>query len=309
LAIKLNYLNSLRSYLRLDSTTEDDVVRELRTHIEDKSEEFMESGLSADEATRAATQSLGSPTLVAKQMYEVYSQGSWKQALFAALPHILVALFFAMHWWHITACLSPILVVVIGVAIYGWTHGKPAWLFPWLGYCLTPVIVIGTLLINLSSGWVWVAAITYIPLALFVLLPVTRKTIERDWLFASLMLLPIPVILGWRLALGIEDMQQWLARIYDAAQLIALSFAVLALTVTTFIRVRQRWAKAGALLTHEIILLVVVASADKNAIGLYTWIFLILLFLFLVISPALLDPVVRCSSSKMLLHTAHKTSR
>ena len=309
MAIKSNYLNSLKSYLRIDSTTEDDVVRELRAHIEDKGEELIESGLSADEATRAAARSLGSPKLVAKQMYEVYSQGSWKQALFAALPHLLVALFFAMHWWHITAWLSPILVVVIGIAIYGWTHGKPAWLFPWLGYCLTPVIVIGTLLINLPGGWAWVAAIACIPLALLALLPVTKEIIERDWLFASLMLLPIPIVLGWRLALGIEDMQQWLARIYDTAQLIALSFAVLALTVATFIRIRQRWAKAGALLTPEIILLVVVASADKNAIGLWTWILLILLFLFFVISPALLDPVVRRSSNKTLSHTAHKTRR
>ena len=309
MAIKFDYLDSLKSYLRINSAIEDDVVQELCTHIEDKSEEFMDSGLSADEAIRTAIQSLGSPKLVAKQMYEVYSQGSWKQTLFAALPHLLVALFFTMHWWHITAWLSPMLLIVIGIAIYGWTHDKPAWLFPWLGYCLVPVIIIGMLFINLPGGWAWIAAIAYIPLALCILFPVAKKTIERDWLFASLMLLPIPVVLGWRLALGIEDMQQWLARICDTAQPIALSFAVLALTVATFIRVRQRWAKTGALLIAETIPLVVVASSDKNAVGLCTWIFLILLFLFIIISPALLDPVLRRSSGKELSHTAHKITR
>lgn len=308
LATKSTYLNILKSYLRLDTTAENDVVRELHSHIEDKSQELIKSGLPEEEATKAAAQSLGSPKLLARQLYEVYSQGSWRQALFAALPHILVALFFLMHWWHITIWLLPILIAVIGVVGYGWTHGKPAWLFPWLGYCLTPVIVIGTLLFNLPGSWAWLAAIAYIPLALLVILPVTKKIIERDWLFASLMLLPIPIVLGWRLALGIEDMQQWQERLYDTAQLVALSFAVLALTVATFIRIRQRWAKAGTLFTPEIIVLILVASADKNSIDLWAWLLVILLSLFLIITPALIYPVIRRGSNKPAFSSSSKKS-
>jgi hypothetical protein len=295
---KLNYLINLRNYLRLDPTTESTVVQEFRGHLEDKRQELIESGLSEEEATRVAAESLGSPQLIAKQIYEVYSQGSWKQALFAALPHLLVALFFALNWWQITAWLLPILVIVFGIVIYGWSHGKPAWLFPWLGYCLTPVVIIGTLLINLPARWAWLAAIAYIPLALLVMLPITKKSIERDWLFASLMLLPIPIVLGWRLALGIGDVQQWHERLYYATQLIALSFAVLALTVASFIRMRQRWAKAGALLTPEVIVLTIVASSDQNAISFRVWLLIILLSLFLLLSPALLDPLIRRSSHK-----------
>jgi len=213
-------------------------MRELNTHIEEKRLELMQTGLSKAEATKVANQSMGSPKFIAKQIYEVYSQGSWRQALFAALPHLLIALFFAMRWWNITFWLSPILIAVIGIVIYGWAHGKPAWLFPWLGYCLTPVIIVGMLLMNFPGGWALLAVITYIPLALLIILPITKKTIERDWLFASLMLLPIPIMLCWRLALGIDDPQQWQARLYNNAQLIALTFAVLALTVATFIRIR-----------------------------------------------------------------------
>ena len=286
---KLNYLNSLKGYLRLDSTIENDVVRELHAHLEDKSQELREFGLSEEEATETAVQFLGSPRLVAQQMYEVYSQGSWRQTFFAALPHFLIASLFALHCWQSTIWLLAILVAVISAVIYGWCHGKPAWLFPWLGYCLIPVVAVGTLLIYLPGGWVWLAATAYVPLALFVLVSVTKQTIKQDWLFASLMLLPIPIVLSWILALGIGDRFLWYEHLYEAAPWIALSFAVLAITVATFIRIRQRWAKAGALLTPEIIVLVIVASAGKNAISFWGWLLLILLSLFLLLGPALLE--------------------
>ena len=94
-----NYFNSLKNHLRLDPTTESDLMRELHAHIEDESHELEESGLSEQEAIETATQFLGSPRVIAKQMYEVHSQGSWRQALFAALPHFLIAALFALHWW------------------------------------------------------------------------------------------------------------------------------------------------------------------------------------------------------------------
>ncbi len=291
--------------MKLDSSIEGDVVREIYAHIEDKRQELVESGLSKDKAMRAAIRSLGSPKYIAKQMYEVYSQGSWRHALFAALPHLLVALFFAMHWWRITAWLSPVLIAAMGVVIYGWVRGKPAWLFSWLGYCLTPVVVIGILLTNLTGSWALLAVIVYVPLALLLILPIAKKIIERDWIFASLMLLPIPVLLGWKLALGIGNTLYWQERLYDNAQLIAFTFVVLALAVATFMRTRQRWAKTGMLVAPEIIVLIIVASAGNNVIGVGTWLIVISLSLILIVSPALLDSLIRRStdkSSRLRLH-------
>ena len=290
---KPNYFSNLKNQLRIDPGVESSVIRELDAHLEDKSQDLRESGLHEDEAVETATQLLGSPRLVARQMYEVYSQGSWRQAFFAALPHLLVATLFALHWWQSTIWLLALLGAVICVVIYGWCHGKPAWLFPWLGYCLTPVIVVGTLLINLPGGWAWLAAIIYAPLALITIFLVTKQTIKRDWLFASLMFLPVPAVLGWRLALGVEDMFYWYERLYDAALWIALSFVVLAVTVTTFIRIKQRWAKAGALLMPEVLVLAIVALVSKNSISFWFWLFLTLLSLFLLLSPALLERKIR----------------
>ena len=308
MSIKLKYTNSLKNYLRLDATIEANVVRELNAHLEDKSRELIESGLSKKEATATATKLLGSPQIVARQMYEVYSQGSWRQAIFAALPHLLVAALFAMRCWQNTFWLIGMVVAIAGSVIYGWCRGKPAWLFPWLGYCLIPVIAVGILLIYLPGSWSWFAATAYIPLALLVIFSVTRQTIKKDWVFASLMLLPIPIVLGWMLALELEDKLIWHEQLHEFAPLIALSFAVLALTVATFMRIRQRWAKVGALLALEILILVIIGLSGKSTIGFGGWLILVLLALLLLLGPALLERKVRETDRKRL-KSSNKSTR
>ncbi len=300
-----NYTDKVKSHLRLDTTIESNVVREISTHIEDKKHELIESGLSEKQATAAATRLMGSPQLVARQIYEVYSQGSWLQAIFAALPHLLVAAFFALHWWQNTLWMLGILIAVVGAVFYGWFHGKPAWLFPWLGYCLLPVMAVGILLIYLPGGWAWLAASAYIPLALIIIFSVTKKITRKDWVFASLMLLPIPIMLGWILALWIwalERQNGFLSyeQLYEFAPLMALSFAVLALTVATFIRVRQRWAKVGVLLTLEIFVLVIIALSGKSSINPGGWLGLVLLAVILLLGPALLERKIRQDEHKPL---------
>ena len=308
-----NYTDKIRSHLRLDTTIESDVVREIRTHIEDKKHELIESGLSEKQAAAAVSRLMGSPELVARQIYEVYSQGSWLQAIFAALPHLLIAAFFALHWWQSNLWLLGILLGVVGAVLYGWFHGKPAWLFPWLGYCLLPVIAVGILLIYLPGGWAWLAASAYIPLALLIIFSVTKKITRKDWLFASLMLLPIPIMLGWILALwmlALEHQNGFLSheQLYEFAPLIALSFAVLALTVATFIRVRQRWIKVGVLLTLEILVLVIMALSGKSSINPAGWLVLVLLSVILLLGPALLERKIRQADEKPL-NLSQKSAR
>ena len=289
----LNYLYSLRNHLRLDSVVEDDLIRELQGHLEDRSQELREAGLPKEEAGENAAKLLGSPRIIAQQIYEVYSQGSWQQTLFAALPHLLITLLFVMRWWHNTVCLSAILIAVISTVIYGWYHGKPTWLFPWLGYLLLPVIVAGALLFYLPGGWVWFAAVAYILTALFFLILVIKQILERDWHFVSLTLLPIPIILGWVIALSIGNRFQLYEYINESASTIGLTFAILALTAAIFIRVKQRWIKAGILVTPEVLILAIVALASKNAIDFWGWLLLTLLAFLLLLGPALLEHKVR----------------
>lgn len=289
----MNYLDGLKNYLRLDSAIKDDFIRELRGHLEDRSGELRESGMSEEEASAAAVKFLGSPRILAQQIYEVYSQGSWRETLFAILPHFLTASLFALRWWSNPIWLGIIVAAVVVTVIYGWCRGKPTWLFSWLGYLLIPVVAAGVMLLYLPGGWVWLATLVYIPLAIFILVVVARRILKIDWLFVSLMLLPVPIVLGWVMVLSTNDTFLGPELVYEAASWIALSFAALALAVATFIRVRQRWLKAGALMVCATMVLAVMALGSNNALSLWAWLLLSLLALSHLFVPALLERKVR----------------
>ena len=62
----MNYLDSLRDQLKLEPHVKDDLVKELRAHLEDRCLEMKEKGLSAQEAEKAATDLLGAPGAIAR---------------------------------------------------------------------------------------------------------------------------------------------------------------------------------------------------------------------------------------------------
>ena len=289
------YLDSVRENLRLDCSLESEVIHELETHIEDELQELREAGLSEEEAANTCLKLLGSAKVVARQICEAHSQGSWSQALLAAMPHILFGLLFALNWWRGIGWLLGMLVLVLSMAVYGWWRGKPAWLFPWLGYSLLPVVAAGLLLLYLPQGWSWVAILIYIPLALWLLYSITVKTIKRDWLYTSLMLLPLPAIAGWFLAVEpINKLpQHWLQRMQEFAPWIGLTFLALGLTVATFIRVRKRWLRVSVLVVSGLITLTMVAYYTNGKLSLPAFLILIVVMLLLLLSPAFLERTLK----------------
>jgi hypothetical protein len=292
-----HYLDSVRENLRLDHSTEQEVIQELESHIEDELQELKETGLSDEEAARTCLSLLGSARLVARQIYESHSQGSWPQALFAAMPHLLFGLLFALSLWQGIIALLAMLVAVLSVAVYGWWRGKPAWLFPWLGYSLLPVVLAGLLLLYLPPGWSWMAIVVYIPLALWLVLSVYLKTIKRDWLYGSLMLLPIPIIVGWLLAVEPVDElpQYWLQRLQDFAPWMGLTFLSLGVAVATFIRLRKRWLRISVLILAGLLTLTMVAYYTEGRLSIFALLILIVLMLILLLSPALVERKLRHS--------------
>jgi len=276
-----HYLDSVRDNLRLDLSSEREVTSELETHIEDRLQELRQAGLSEEEAANTCVKLLGSAKLVARQI--------------ASMPHLLFGLLFALNWWQGIGWLLVMLVLVLSVAVYGWWHGKPAWLFSWLGYSLLPVVVAGLLLLYLPKGWSWVAILLYIPLALWLLYRITVQTIKRDWLYSSLMLFPVPIILGWFLAVQLEGRfpEFSVERLHDLAPWIGLSFLALAVTAATFIRLRQRWLKVTVLFISGLLTLIMAACYAEGRLGLSTFLVLILVLLSLFLTPALLERKIR----------------
>ena len=292
-----HYLNIVRDNLRLDPQSEREVINELETHIEDELQELKEAGLSEEEAANTCVRLLGSAKLVAHQIYEAHSQGTWRQALLASMPHLLFGLIFALNWWRGVSWLLVMLVLILSAAVYGWWRGKPTWLFPWLGYSLLPVVVAGLSLLYLPRGWSWLAILLYIPLAAWLVYAITVQTIKRDWLYSSLMLLPVPIIIGWFIAVHLEGRfpEFSVERLYDYAPRIGLSFLVLAAAVAAFIRLRKRWLRVAILIISGLLTLTLVAGYAWSQLGLHTFLVLILLMLSIFLIPALLERRIRHS--------------
>jgi len=274
-----HYLNRFKASLKIDQLIRDGVADELHGHLEDKVRELEEEGLSREEAYKVAIQSLGSPELVAQQVYETHAQGSWKDAVFSALPHFLVALLFTSYYWQSAIALSTTLILTVGIAIYGWQRGKPIWLFPWLGYYIMPVVVTGILLLNLPQGWGWIAALIYIPLALYALIHIMKQTARRDWLYASLMLAPMPVIFSWFLSIGTGSefltSDVWMARLQAKAPWIVISFFALAAGTIAFIRLKPRRYKIMSLLIPPLAILLAVTWVSRGSIEPWSWVILL----------------------------------
>ena len=298
-----HYLENIKGNLRLDFPEEKEVINELKTHIEDRLQELKESGLSEEEATETCLGLLGSAKMVARQIYEAHSQGSWRQALLASMPHLLFGLLFVLNWWHHIGWLSITLILILGAIAYGWWHGKPAWVFSWLGYTLLPVALVGLLLPLLPQGWSWIAIFLYIPLALWWLYYIVDQTVRRDWLFSSLMLLPVPIIAGWFLAIEPQSGPTGysLQRVHEFAPWIGLSFLALALTMVTFTRLRQRWLRIGLLFIAGLLTLIMIVYYADGRLGLLAFLVLGLAMGGLFLIPALLERRIRKSKSNLLV--------
>jgi hypothetical protein len=295
----MSYLDSFKNQLRMDPSLKDDLVKELRAHLEDRCEEMRESGLTEQEAINEAAKLLGSPVMIGRQLYEVYSRGSWKQAFFAALPHLLIAMVYAINWRTSMFWVSVTILIVIGAVIYGWTHGKPNWLFPWLGYVLTPVVAVGVVLVYLPLQWGWMAAFAYIPVAVILLFALIKPVMKVDWLLVSLMLAPIPVVLCWGMVFnwwGLADHGDvgFMSQGMDATSpWVAASFIAIACAVAIFVRVRQRWLKVAVLLTPEVLIVTAVALYQTEALNIWGWFALVVVAVCSLLIPAFLDGILR----------------
>ncbi|GAG09371.1 unnamed protein product, partial [marine sediment metagenome] len=161
----------------------------------------------------------------------------------------------------------------------------------WLGYSLLPVVVAGLLLLYLPKGWSWLAIPVYIPLALWLVYSITIQTIKRDWLYGALMLLPVPIVTGWFLAVGKEGefLQFSPEYIHYFAPWIGLSFLALAVSAVAFIRLRQRWLRVALLIISGLLTLIMVACYAEGRLSLPVFSVLTLIMLGLLLGPALLE--------------------
>jgi hypothetical protein len=237
----------------------------------------------------SSLQLLGSAKMVAHQIYEAHSQGTWRQALLAGMPHLFFAAFFALNWLTGITWMPVLLVVITGIVFYGLFHGKPTWLFPWLGYALFPVAAAGASLLYLPKGWPWLTLALYIPLVLWLFSFIIIKFIRRDWLYATLMLLPVPTFVGWFLASEqVVSPDLKLSFFYDFAPWTGFTFLILGISVTLFVRLKNRWLRITALCISGIMSAAVITLASSR-LSFGAFMGLLLLMLSFILVPAYID--------------------
>jgi len=303
------YLEEVRSHLHLDQITERKVIRELDTYFKEKVAELKEQGFSRAIAVREAIRSCGRARVVGRLMYEAYSKGSLTGAFIASLPHIIIGLLFLFHLWNNPVLLAAVYGLILVVTLLGWWRGKPNWLYSWVGYALIPLVVgsylavpvlwqvVNSISLGSSDSGVWVylaILIGFFALALTIVVRTTIRVVRRDWLLASLMLIPVPIFSSWLVYtsqlgsfvfMADTAMQQW-----DMAM--ASVLLTLGITSAVFIRARQRILKAGAVVIIGPISGGIIAHYFWGSIGLFGTLTAALLALLFLIGPAVLEAAI-----------------
>jgi hypothetical protein len=310
-----DYLDRVRSHLHLDPQTEKQVISELRTYFSEKIAELKASGrgISETDAVREAIKSFGRPRVVARLMYEAYSQGSWTEAFLGSAPHLLIAGLFATHLWYHPILTPIVFAVTIGVTLIGWWHGKPSWLYSWIGYSLWPLLAAGllsrgTLGQALSfvlwgqgsfPGWTLPLVVLFI-LSAWLIIWTTIRVVKRDWVLASLMLLPLPILASWLISLeqsgGLFQANGTVSNQWDTSM--ALALTVLGITSAVFIRLRQRALKVGALLTVSTIAGTVVVHGFRSYLSFFGLLSTALILLLFLLIPAFIEAKIGHGEAK-----------
>lgn len=285
------YLDRVRHDLHLSQDEESDVLRELTAHIEERVDELRQTGLSAEEASRNCLNNMGSARLFAHGVYEAHSRTAWRQTLLAALPHVLFGAIFALNWWQYVWSAVLTITLVVSLVVYGWYRVKPRWLFPWLGYSLMPVLAASLLLLFLPTGFAWVAWPIYTLLFCGLVRYFYHRTRNRDWLYASLMLFPVPTLIAWLMVVmeGGAFPAYTLDRLDSFAPWIGVSFMAFGGVVVLFMRLRRRWLKGLVLVVSGLLSLALVSHYAQGKLDLPAFLLLSFLMLVLFVLPALLE--------------------
>lgn len=299
------YLEVIKRQLRLGHEAEGSILRELRCHLQDLATELEQRGHGSEEAIRGAQQALGQPQLVARGLYEAHSQGTWFETAIAAGPHLAVALLFAFHGWQSAFWLGLTFGGIVLLTLHGWGRGKPIWVYPFVGYSILPLLVPGLLALSYLGravgghaagaaslpAWAWVLLLPALPLTVWALASIAIRVVQRDWIFGTLMILPLPALVSWLLVLGNRGLLTTFPSpaLHQADGGIALTLLALALGTGCFVRLRQRRMKMGALLLTALAIWTVAAQASPQGGSRWGLVLVALLLLGLLLSPVLLE--------------------
>ena len=296
------YLSDLGRQLHLRPGEEREILHELQAHIEDKTSELIEAGVSSDEALDHALKDLGTSERIAQEFYQVHSRGSWYHTVLAVLPHILLSVMFAFHLWTTPAWVAFMLAVVLIIGVLGWRKGRPRWTYPWLGYCLVvPIVSWGLAMSAVAYGaWsvitrgflplgipIYFVSFAYVAFSLWVVIKIVSRAARPDWIMASLAGLPIPFLAYWFFYFyNRSDFPRSEASVDSSA---AIVFLVLAAITAIFFRIGKRLVRVGLLAITAPSMVVLAWFSYQGGTGYVALFSFSAISLAVLLSPALFD--------------------
>jgi hypothetical protein len=301
-----NYLNKVQSHLYLSHEKELQLINELGSHLEQKLNDLKKEGLSEKDAVDKTIESFGKPSTLARLLYEAYSRGSWLEALMLSLPHFIVATLFAFHIIYIPFVAFLVFTMVVIITLNGWRGGKPDWLYSWIGYALMPLFAAGlalwpilsqffaALMVGsaMPSSWLVLSAFVYFCFVIWFIVWISIRVIRRDWLLASLMLVPIPIIGCWLFLVQESGGLFSTNGVYHRDIFITLVLVMLGITTVIFTRLRQRILKGGAIITISTISFIMVGLSLWGEIGFFGLLSLSFFMLMVLFIPALIQQII-----------------
>ncbi len=312
------YLSDLGRHLHMSPPQEREILNEIRGHVEDSAREMMDEGISQDDAISSAVSGLGPSEGVARQLYRVHTQGSWYHTSLAVLPHVLLSLMFALGLWTAPGWLAVLLLVAVVISIFGWRKGRPTWTYPWLGYCLVaPIVAWGLAMSTVGYGaWgvltggplplsipIYVASFVYLAGSMWVVMSIVTRVAQRDWVMASLTVMPVPFLTYWFVLFyneeGLMSAQGRLFQGVDASA--AVVFLILAGATALFFRLGRRVVRVGLLLVTAPSMVILSWLSYRGGPGYMAVFTLAAMSLVVLLVPALLDERPRQTENHVFL--------
>jgi hypothetical protein len=265
------YVERLRSHLHLGEAAEAEFLREIEAHVEDRTNALVARGLPAARARRRALDGFGRPQTLAHLMRQASLRASWLDALLAAAPFVLLAALLGLGLWTQPWITLSAAVAVVGVTLYGLWSGRPAWFYPWAGVALTLPVFAGYIAFAVLGGQApsvlagdappyalagVAGAALYFPVGVVVVAAAVLVAARRDWLDASMLLSPLPVVLAWIVELhrsgGVFGAD---AALGGPAPALAAVCLLAAVATAAFLLATTRTAKFATLVASAVLLI------------------------------------------------------
>jgi hypothetical protein len=137
------YLDSISKKLRLNRKKEEEIIKEIKTHLEDLILEYKKGGISVKKAEQRAIEKFGNPKKIARKLQWIHGFGSFsdskiKDAFLGTLPFLIASVLILLLELNFITKFSYLFgffwALITGVSIYGVTKAFPAWTISWLGF-------------------------------------------------------------------------------------------------------------------------------------------------------------------------------